>query len=57
VEQLGKKNKHATHEKAVLAVKASPSEWTCNITTPKMVAIDVTYECTSLNVAVTGEEK
>jgi hypothetical protein len=54
---LGKKNKRATREKAAPAIKASPSEWTCNIMTPKMVAVDVTYKCASLNVVVTGEGK
>jgi hypothetical protein len=39
-----------------LAVKTSPSKWTCSITVPKMAAIDVTYKCASLSVA-TGEEK
>jgi hypothetical protein len=39
-----------------LAVKTSPSKWACSITVPKMAAVDVTYKCTSLNIA-TGEEK
>jgi hypothetical protein len=53
--RLGKENKRVTHEDAALAVKTSPSEWTCSITAPKIVAVDVTYKCASLNVVVTGE--
>jgi hypothetical protein len=47
---------NASDPKAALAVKTSPSKWTCSITAPKMVAVDVTYEYASLNVAI-GEEK
>ena len=46
----------ASDPKTALAVKTSPSKWTCSITAPKMEAVDVTYKCARLNVA-TEEEK
>jgi hypothetical protein len=43
---------------AALAVKTSPSKWTHSITAPKMAAVNVTYKCMSLTIALTtGEEK
>jgi hypothetical protein len=33
--------RNASDPKAALAVKTSPSKWTCSITAPKMVAVDV----------------